>query len=456
MQEALFKAIRYFGSQALLAKAIGISQQMVSHWLARDSIPYISAVKIAYLSKGHVSLDELAPHQKDLNHLFKIGIAHQHEDTNMPRIRCTKPEFFKHPDIFDAEIKYQLPMRVAFQALWSCCDRKGRFRWKPRQLKLDMLPYDDLDLEEVLNVLVIEKFIVKYEVNGECYGCIPSWENHQHINNREPESTLPDISEGKIITLKELSEADTHHSCTCNTYPSRKARVSNAQVTGDGCVMNTPPEIVIEKNNLSDDGVVTSQNNSSINNSLEHHKQNLNNELTTRESRVIDASVQNLSMHQRKGKGREREKEIEREEKIYTSNDLVAHKARRVCELEDHEFIFNHWKAVMNHPNAQLDDKRKKIIRNALQAGYTKTELCDAISGCAKTPYNMGSNDTGQRFDGLQVILRDADQIDRFIRNHQQPPLAGNSERSRNNTHALKNWLIKKSHTIAEGEVYEN
>ena len=62
--EALHKAIRYFGSQALLAKAIGVSQQMVSHWLIRDNIPYISAVKIAYLSKDIIPLDELAPQKK--------------------------------------------------------------------------------------------------------------------------------------------------------------------------------------------------------------------------------------------------------------------------------------------------------------------------------------------------------------------------------------------------------
>ena len=54
-------------------------------------------------------------------------------------------------------------------------------------------------------------------------------------------------------------------------------------------------------------------------------------------------------------------------------------------------------------------------------------QLCQAITGCSLTPHNLGKNDRGQRYDGLQVILRDADQIDRFIRNAQSPPRERNA-----------------------------
>lgn len=77
---------------------------------------------------------------------------------------------------------------------------------------------------------------------------------------------------------------------------------------------------------------------------------------------------------------------------------------------------------MMHHPNAKLDDKRKSIIRKALKMGYSVDDLQKAISGCAATPHNMGDNPQGQRYDGLHVILRDADQIDRFIANHHKPP----------------------------------
>ncbi|WP_419832163.1 hypothetical protein [Endozoicomonas atrinae] len=79
--------------------------------------------------------------------------------------------------------------------------------------------------------------------------------------------------------------------------------------------------------------------------------------------------------------------------------------------------IFQCWQTIMGHPNAKLDDKRRKLIRNALKTGYAVNDLKTAILGCSKTPHNMGDNDRGQRYDGLHVIFKNADQIDRFIHN---------------------------------------
>ncbi len=84
--------------------------------------------------------------------------------------------------------------------------------------------------------------------------------------------------------------------------------------------------------------------------------------------------------------------------------------------------IFNHWKVVMGHTKAQLDDKRRGLIRKALKMGYSPEQLFQAIDGCAITPHNIGENDRGQRYDGLHILLRDAEQIDRFIRNADNPP----------------------------------
>ncbi len=81
------------------------------------------------------------------------------------------------------------------------------------------------------------------------------------------------------------------------------------------------------------------------------------------------------------------------------------------------EDIFQYWQTIMDHPNAKLDDKRRKLIRNALKTGYAVNDLKTAIVGCSLTPHNMGDNDRGQRYDGLHVIFKNADQIDRFIHN---------------------------------------
>lgn len=111
----------------------------------------------------------------------------------MPRIRTVKPEFFTHYDLFLAEQESGFPIRLAFQGLWLCSDKEGRFKWQPEQLKLNVLPYDKLDFIKVLEVLVNKDFIIKYEVNGRDYGCVPTLKDHQRFSGKESqsESKLP-------------------------------------------------------------------------------------------------------------------------------------------------------------------------------------------------------------------------------------------------------------------------
>ncbi|QKQ48508.1 hypothetical protein [Achromobacter denitrificans] len=79
--------------------------------------------------------------------------------------------------------------------------------------------------------------------------------------------------------------------------------------------------------------------------------------------------------------------------------------------------VFAYWQEVMNSPRSVLDDKRRKVIRGALKAGHSADDLRRAIRGCSKTPHNMGQNDRREKYNGIELILRSADQIDRFIAN---------------------------------------
>jgi hypothetical protein len=126
--------------------------------------------------------------------------------------------------------------------------------------------------------------------------------------------------------------------------------------------------------------------------------------------------------------------------------DFVALARPRVSDHDNLAAVFSHWKTTLQHPNAVLDEKRKKLIRTALKMGYSVAQLCDAITGCSYTPHNIGDNDRGQRYDGLHVILRDADQIDRFIRNAHNPPRPPNpaDKLMKANITAGQNWLRKK------------
>lgn len=119
----------------------------------------------------------------------------------MARIRTVKPGFFRHEGLYESEKETGLPLRLAFAGLWTSADREGRFIWSPRNLKLDALPYDDdVDFARVLDALWARGSIEKYIVDGKEYGFIPSWKEHQVINNREQASTLPEPNETNVLT----------------------------------------------------------------------------------------------------------------------------------------------------------------------------------------------------------------------------------------------------------------
>jgi hypothetical protein len=109
----------------------------------------------------------------------------------MARIRTIKPEFYKHEALYLAEKEENLPLRIAFSGLWTVCDREGRFKWRPNTIKLDVLPFDDVDFSRVLDALATRGFIVQYaSQDGELYGFVPTFLEHQVINNRESKSLI--------------------------------------------------------------------------------------------------------------------------------------------------------------------------------------------------------------------------------------------------------------------------
>jgi hypothetical protein len=122
----------------------------------------------------------------------------------MARIRTIKPEFFRNYKLYQAEKEENLPLRLAFAGLWTTCDREGRFKWVPEMLKLDCLPYDECDFSRVLDALWTRGYINKYALTesetDEFYGFVPTWNNHQIINNRETKSNLPNPHECYIMT----------------------------------------------------------------------------------------------------------------------------------------------------------------------------------------------------------------------------------------------------------------
>lgn len=84
--------------------------------------------------------------------------------------------------------------------------------------------------------------------------------------------------------------------------------------------------------------------------------------------------------------------------------------------------VFQHWQVSLKHPDSRLDARRAKVINRALDIGYSVDQLKKAVDGCAASEFHQGKNDSGKVYDALDLILRDAEHIDRFIALADKPP----------------------------------
>lgn len=76
--------------------------------------------------------------------------------------------------------------------------------------------------------------------------------------------------------------------------------------------------------------------------------------------------------------------------------------------------VFEHWQSTHGHPKAKLDDKRRKVIRQALKH-YSVEDLQLAINGYKASSYHQGKNENKAVYDDIELILRDAKHIDAGI-----------------------------------------
>jgi hypothetical protein len=151
----------------------------------------------------------------------------------MQKIRTIKPELARHELLFDLEHETGLPIRFAWAMLFTCCDREGRFKWRPRVLKTMILPYDDVDFGRILDAWVTRGLVVKYEVGGEVYGCIPTWHRHQVINNREAASEIPASPQPQ--TAQQVDASATRDSRVSNAI---SAPLGSSPAEGNGTERN--------------------------------------------------------------------------------------------------------------------------------------------------------------------------------------------------------------------------
>ena len=103
------------------------------------------------------------------------------------RARNIKPGFFKNDTLAELEFAG----RLLFIGLWGLADRAGRLEDRPKKVKAEIFPYDDVDVGSFLGELAKRNFIIRYEAEGVRYIQIVNFDKHQNPHPRETPSNIP-------------------------------------------------------------------------------------------------------------------------------------------------------------------------------------------------------------------------------------------------------------------------
>lgn len=107
----------------------------------------------------------------------------------MSRIRSV------HPGIWtDVEFVSLSPFaRLLFIGIWTEADDQGAFVWSPLQLKMRVLPADNIDAAELLSELTEAGRILPFEVGGKRYGAVRNFTKFQRP--KKPNAVHPMTAE---------------------------------------------------------------------------------------------------------------------------------------------------------------------------------------------------------------------------------------------------------------------
>jgi hypothetical protein len=123
----------------------------------------------------------------------------------MARARNIKPGFFKNEELADCQ-----PLaRIMFAGLWTIADREGRLEDRPRRIKAEVLPYDNVEADGLLDELAAHGFIVRYTCDAQAYISIPTFIKNQQCHVNEAASVIPPPEQAEANTVSNKEEYHT-------------------------------------------------------------------------------------------------------------------------------------------------------------------------------------------------------------------------------------------------------
>ena len=128
----------------------------------------------------------------------------------MARSRNIKPGFFKNEQLAECS-----PLsRILFAGLWCLADRAGRLEDRPKRIRAEILPYDDGSVDEMLNELHKNGFIIRYSHEGQGFIQVVNFHKHQNPHCAEKASSIPAPDMHDASTVQAPEE---HRSCPADS-----------------------------------------------------------------------------------------------------------------------------------------------------------------------------------------------------------------------------------------------
>src|SRR5687768_17326809 len=135
----------------------------------------------------------------------------------MARNRTISPDFWTWEAVIDCA-----PMtRLLFLGLWNFADDHGVQPLRPRTIRLQVFPGDDIDNEKVramIDELAARQLVRIYEVEGLEYLAIVDWTLHQRVSKRAKRRYPPDPAMPEPVP-EAAAPADTAEPARPNAPP---------------------------------------------------------------------------------------------------------------------------------------------------------------------------------------------------------------------------------------------
>lgn len=148
----------------------------------------------------------------------------------MARARNIKPGFFTNDMI--AEMTPWA--RLTFIGLWTLADKAGRMLYRPKKIKMELFPGDNIDVEPLIEELIEHGFVEVYETDGITVLSVINFSKHQNPHPKEKESELPPKKPGES-TIRENKRQAAESNGPAAKRPDPAVLIPDVLIPDSGC-----------------------------------------------------------------------------------------------------------------------------------------------------------------------------------------------------------------------------